>query len=154
MKATDFAPYSDRFWFSRSRWAWKPLDVSATPGNYKALPPRGVSGKESACQCRRYKIGGFDLWAGKIPWRRKRQPTLVFLPGKSHGQRILVGYSPWGCKESDKTKHITLESVKFVVMLTCLSVDVTLDWQAPYEKSSTLTNTHKCQALGSTEPGK
>ena len=42
----------------------------------------------------------------KIPWRRKWQPTPVFLPGKSHGQRSLVGYSPWGCKESDTTKQL------------------------------------------------
>ena len=38
---------------------------------------------------------------GRFPWRRKWQPTLVFLPGKFHGQRILVGYSPWGGKELD-----------------------------------------------------
>ena len=37
-------------------------------------------------------------WAGKIPWSRIRQPTPVLLPGKFHGQRSLVGYSPWGCK--------------------------------------------------------
>ena len=37
--------------------------------------------------------------SGKIPWRRKRQPTSVFLPGKSHGQRSLVGYSKWGHRE-------------------------------------------------------
>ena len=46
-------------------------------------------------QCSRQ---GFDPWVGKIHWRRKWQPTPVFLPGKSHGQRSLVGYSPWGCK--------------------------------------------------------
>ena len=40
-------------------------------------------------------------WIGKTFWRRKWQPTPVFLPGKSHGQRSLVGYSPWGLKESD-----------------------------------------------------
>ena len=40
----------------------------------------------------------------KIPWRRKWQPTPVFLLGKYHGQRSLEGYSPWGCKESDTTK--------------------------------------------------
>ena len=40
----------------------------------------------------------------KIPWRREWQPTPVFLPGESHGQRSLVGYSPWGCKESDTTE--------------------------------------------------
>ena len=41
----------------------------------------------------------------KIPWRRKWQPTPVCLPGESHGQRSLVGYSPWGGKESDMTEH-------------------------------------------------
>ena len=41
----------------------------------------------------------------KIAWRRKRQPTPVFLPGESHRRRSLVGYSPWGCKESDMTKR-------------------------------------------------
>ena len=45
----------------------------------------------------------FDLWVGKIPWRGKWQPTPVFLPGKSHGQRGLVGYSPWGYKVSGTT---------------------------------------------------
>ena len=41
------------------------------------------------------------------PWRRKRQPTPVFLPGKSHGQRSLAGYSPWDLKESDTTEQLT-----------------------------------------------
>ena len=53
---------------------------------------------ESACQCRRCE---FDPWVGKIPWRRAWQPTPVLLPGESHRQRSLAGYSPWGCKESD-----------------------------------------------------
>ena len=44
-----------------------------------------------------------DPWVRKIPWRRKWRPTPVFLPGKSHGQRILVGYSPWGHTELDMT---------------------------------------------------
>ena len=43
----------------------------------------------------------FDALVGKIPWRRKWQPTPVFLPRKSRGQRGLVGYSPWGCREPD-----------------------------------------------------
>ena len=53
---------------------------------------------------------GFTPWVGKISWRRKWQPTPVFLPGKSHGQRNLVGYSLWGHKESDTTErlHFTL----------------------------------------------
>ena len=47
---------------------------------------------------------GFDPWVGKIPWRREWQPTPVFLPGEFHGQRSLVGYSPWGRTESDTTE--------------------------------------------------
>ena len=50
-------------------------------------------------------ILGFDLWVRRILWRRKRQPTPVFLPGRSHRQRSLVGYSSWGYKESDTTEH-------------------------------------------------
>ena len=45
----------------------------------------------------------FDPWIRKITWRRKWQPPPVFLPGKSHGQSSLVGYSPWGGRESDMT---------------------------------------------------
>ena len=63
---------------------------------------RWPSGKESACQCRRCR---FYPWLGKIPCRGKWQPAPVFLPGKSHGQRSLAGYSPWGHKESDMTEH-------------------------------------------------
>jgi len=50
-----------------------------------------LSGKESTYPCRRY---GFNPWVRKIPWRRKWQPTPVLLPGKSHRQRSLAGYSP------------------------------------------------------------
>ena len=63
--------------------------------------PGGASGKEPVCQCRRWKSRGFHPWVGEMPWRRAWQPTPVFLHGESHGQRSLVGYSPWGCKESD-----------------------------------------------------
>ena len=70
--------------------------------------PAGAVGKESACsagdppECRR---PGFNPWVRKIPWRRKWQPAPVFLPGKSHGQRSLVGYSPRGHKELDTTEQ-------------------------------------------------
>ena len=47
---------------------------------------------------------------GKIPWRRKWQPTPVFLPGKSHGQRNLAGYSPWRHKESDMTAQLSAQT--------------------------------------------
>ena len=61
--------------------------------------------KTSACQCRRHKKWEFDPWVMKIPWRRKQQQTPVFLPGKFHGQGSLMYYSPWGCKELDRTEH-------------------------------------------------
>ena len=64
----------------------------------------GASGKEPAHQCKRRKRHEFDPWVGKIPWRTVWQPTPVFLPGKSQGQRSLAGYSPQGRKESDTTE--------------------------------------------------
>ena len=62
--------------------------------------PGGLEVKASACNA-----GDQDLipGSGRFPWRRKWQPTPVFLPGESHGRRSLVGHSPWGCKESDTT---------------------------------------------------
>ena len=66
--------------------------------------PVGASGKESACRCRRCQRHRFDPGVRKIFWRRKGQPTPVFLPGKFHGQRSLVGYSLWGLKELDTTE--------------------------------------------------
>ena len=50
-----------------------------------------------------------ETWVEKIPWRRKWQPTPVFLPGKFHGQRCLVGYSPWGHQESDTTEQVGMK---------------------------------------------
>ena len=58
--------------------------------------PKWLRGKESACQCRRCRKLMFNLWVRKTPWRRKWQPIPIFLPGESHEQRSLVGYSPWG----------------------------------------------------------
>ena len=66
--------------------------------------PVVASQKEPVCQYRRHKKHGFDPWVWKIPWKRAWQPTPLFLPGESHGQRILAGYSPWGGKESDITE--------------------------------------------------
>ena len=61
--------------------------------------PRWHSSKESACQCRRCR---FNPQVGIIPWNRKWQPAPVFLPGKSHGQRSLVG-----SQESDTTEQLS-----------------------------------------------
>jgi len=69
--------------------------------------PGDTSSKESTYQSRRCKICRLDPWVGKIPWRRKWLCTPVFLPGESHAQKSLVGYSLWGHKESDMTEHST-----------------------------------------------
>ena len=65
--------------------------------------PGRSDGKEICLQCGRPR---FDPWVGKILWRRKWQPTPILLPGKSHGQRSLVGCSPWGPKESDTNERL------------------------------------------------
>ena len=65
--------------------------------------PGGSDGKSV---CLQWGRPGFSPWVRKIPWRRKWHPTPVLLPGKSHGQRSLIGYSPWGNKESDLTEQL------------------------------------------------
>ena len=73
--------------------------------------PRWLSGRESACQGRRGRRPGFDPCVRKIPWRRKCQPTPVFLTGKSHGWRSLAGYSSRGRKELDRTIYAHVEVI-------------------------------------------
>ena len=58
--------------------------------------------------CLQYRRPGFDLQLGKVSWRREYLLTPVFLPGELHGQRSLVGYSPWGYTESDMVEQLTL----------------------------------------------
>ena len=70
--------------------------------SYMGLP-WWLGWKESACQARKL---GFGPWV----WRRKWQPTPVFLPGESHGQRNLAGYSPWGHKELDMTDWLGVQA--------------------------------------------
>ena len=83
---------------------WKSSYFMSHP-NVTIVLPWWLSGKESTYQCRRR---GFDPWVGKMPWRRKWQPTPVFLPGKSHGQRSTVGYSPQCCKKLQLNSSITI----------------------------------------------
>ena len=105
--------------------SWTQLSDFTFIFKYVHRLPWWLSGKESTCQCRRW---GFDPWAEKIPWRRKWQPTPVFLPRQeSHGLRNLVGYSPWGRKQSDTTERIhfhflsrtTTKYVCFLILRTC-----------------------------------
>ena len=101
-----FLPLGDICW----RYFW--LDGRGG-GGYRHLVDRGLprwcSGKEYACQWRRF---GFDPWAGKIPWSRKWQPTPVLLPGKSHGQKSTVGYSPWDHKHWDTSEWLSAQWVE------------------------------------------
>ena len=81
--------------------------------------------KKPACQCRRYTRRRFDLWVGKIPRRRRAwQPSQVFLPGESHGQGSLVGYSPYGHKESDTTEMTqhSISNTQFALLLASVFV--------------------------------
>ena len=80
-----------RKWMHMEIWgAWRKDDIfinmSVTLSNRL---PRSLSDKESACQCKRCRKCRFSPLVGKIPWRKKRQPIPVFLPGESHGQRSL-----------------------------------------------------------------
>ena len=72
----------------------------------RSYPKASQAAQWSPGDCRRHR---FDPWVRKIPWRRAWQPTPIVLPGESHGQRSLVGYSPWGHKESD-TSELTEHS--------------------------------------------
>ena len=83
--------------------------------------PRWLSGKESACQCRRCRGPGLDPWVRKIPRGRKWQSPPVFLPGKSHGQRSWAGYSPWGRSVQRNWAH-RLYSVNTYQTNDCINV--------------------------------
>ena len=79
------------------------LHVCELFSTHMGFPGSSVS-KESTCSAGDTGRHGFNPQVRKIPWRRAWQPTPVFLPGESHGQRNMVGYSPWGRKESDTTE--------------------------------------------------
>ena len=98
-----------------------------------SIAPSGPGGKNSSCQRRRFKRCRFDPWGRKIPWRRKWQPTPVFLPGESCGQRSLVGYSSWGHKvwHDWVTEHTLmlghLDGFFLSIFFTCMGCS-TLCW--------------------------
>ena len=66
-------------------------------------------------------LNRLNLWVKKIPWNRKWHPTLVFLPGKSRGQRSLAGYSPWGCQESDMAEQLCMHARSEFTLRCCCS---------------------------------
>ena len=93
-------------WFLGAILTIKPNWIASIIDSYLRVEsgvPRWLSGKESTCQCRRH---GFDPWVGKISWRRKCQPAPVFLPGKPQGQRSLVGYRWWACRDGRNWPHL------------------------------------------------
>ena len=77
--------------------------------------PWWLSGKEFTCQCRKYVL---SPWMGKIPWRRKWQPTPVFLAGKSHGQGSLGGYSPWSLKRVGHDLASKQQQHPYIIFIT------------------------------------
>ena len=93
--------------------------------------PGGDNGKESACQCRRCE---FDSWVGKIPWRRKWQPTPVFLPGGFHGQRSLAGYSPGGRKESDMIERLNTHTIVWIHHTSQVLLNISTHFQFQYSR--------------------
>ena len=84
---------------------WKKISQNFNSNNLSILPfPGGSNNKQFSCNS-----GDLSSVPGleDLPWTREWQPTPIFLPGESHGQRSLVDYSPWGLKESDMTERLT-----------------------------------------------
>ena len=91
-----------------------------TPSYWVCGLPPWLSSKESACQCRRRKRCGFNHWLGKVLWRMAWQLNSSILGLKNpNGQSSLVGYSPWGGKESEKTEWLSTYAYTFINFVTC-----------------------------------
>ena len=98
----------------RILWTEQSMESQRVRHDWMSLAhfPGGSVGKASACNAGDSGKRGFNPWVRKICWRRKWQPTQIFLPGESHGWRRLVGYSPWGHKESDMTEWLNRQGKK------------------------------------------
>ena len=103
--------------------------------------PRWHNGKESTCQVIRYKRHMFHPWIRKITWSRKGQPALIFLPGKLHGQRNLVGYHPWGHKELDTTEHTHTHTPphECYYICMCIYIHVNIMYRYTFFKQNNFT---------------
>ena len=138
-------PGTVRHTFTGSNWG-SPLAFSLAPviptppGSFDPMLPSqlctslgfpgSASGKEPTC------THGFDPWVGKSPWRRAWQPTPVFLPVESPGQRSWAGYSPWGRRVRHdflfhflSTAHLQSELREHLVFPVCLAQDARREWQ-------------------------
>ena len=123
--------------------------------------PRWLSGKKSTCQCRRHKRHGCNPWVGKIPWRRKWQPTPVFLPGQFHGQRSLAVHgvaksqtqlSGWAHTHTHTHTHTLLAVPKYAEASWNKQDSVWAVWLpspsnlgCPEHEWPTFANDHVCQ---------
>ena len=91
-----------------------------------------LSGKESTCPCLPVQEAQVHPWVGTIPWKRKWQSTSVFLPGKSHGQRSLLGYSPWGCKKIRHDLGLN-NNIYTYIQIICVMLQGKWDLSSPPE---------------------
>ena len=100
----------------------------------------GTSGKEPACQCRRHKRHRFDLWIGKIPWRRAWQPTPVFLPGVFL-YLPPVFLPPW-TEKPGKLQSVQFSSVAQLWLTLCDPLDCSMPSLPVYHQLRQFTQTH------------
>ena len=128
----------------RNHWRVLRTDVTWLGDTVVKNQPAKKKKKRINLQCRRH-VGdaGSVLGLGRFPWRRKWQPTPGFLPGESHGQRSLWGYSPWGCKESDTTKGLPF----------LLPVSLRCNWHAGSSCSVTWLCLTPCDPMDCSPPG-
>ena len=136
-------------------WRWLVLAI------YRSFSGDSDIWQRICLQCRRPE---FNPWVGKIPWRREWQLTSLFMPGKFHGQRSLVGYSPWGHKEVDMTERLTLSTFNNVSNNANYSFVIFLSsffffFEESYQIWRLICNPNKCKTswpemLGSHKVGK
>ena len=98
---------------------------------------------DSKSICLQWRRPGFDPWVRKICWRRKWQSTPVLLPGKSHEQRSLIGYSPWGHKESDMTERLHFTIIEDYAVLKWFLPTVFNNSRMKKQSKNWLTCTHR-----------
>ena len=125
------------------------LTVSDPPESWIEFPPLKKNKNEKkdevsqAAQWLRIRLPsrrcGFDPWVGKIPWSRNWQPSSVFLPGKSYGQRSLVGHSPWGHKEWAQLRDWACKQKK---KRQIFCTPRSFSWYHPNIHTHTHTHTH------------